>query len=1497
MCKKSLLFLLLMAMFAPWAANAQTTVEIGDGTSAGYYNPIGTYYNYSITEQLYTADEIGMSGSISSVSFYWAFNEEKNFNITMYMANVDAENLSTGISLAEADEVFTGTLSVPATAGWVTITLDTPFAYDGTSNLLIGFNKTGGSTWFSGNTWQYTSTSETGYMARYTQNDNTVYTTSTVPGSTSYSRPNIQMVITAGSGPVCEKPATMEASNVTTNSATLTWTGGSGTYNVEYMGGTVTEWTSYLTNTTATSANLSGLTPGTAYQYRVQSVCGSDVSGWKSVSFMTMFGIPLVEEFGTSIPTGWSQYTGLLENVMAGTAELTATTYAWNFGENNGVFDNHARVNIYGTGCAKWLVLPTLAMENNVELTFEVALTAYSGTGAPATTGTDDKFVVLANVGRGWTILRQWDNAGSEYVYNDLNTTPITVSLNLSSYAGQNVTVAFYGESTVSNADNNLHIDNVSIDYIPACPKPTGLAVNYENGTTATVTWEGNAAGYQLDVNGTTYTTNNTTYSLTGLELATTYEVKVRANCGSDGYSEWTNAVSFRTDNCLPENMCQISLALVDSYGDGWNGAAIEVYDFDTITEDLTLLNTFTISSGSSADYTLNVCDGRYLVFFWSAGGYDSECSYAVYDNLGDPIFSGSDAMDDYELFFMNCNSTCRTPIEFAASEIGGHSVMLNWTEQGEATSWTLAYMSENDTVVSYVENITTKPYMLEGLTPLTKYYAMVTANCEDQYKWSDVISWTTDAACPKPHITVNAAPTSAEVSWTGFADEYTFEWAQVPTAESKDALWLQYDDDTYVGGIGNSSANTWTWGVMYPADMLLGNGLLSKVSIYETAGYNTEDITINIYSGGDDAPGELVYTETVTPEAADAFHEITLSEVVTVDPTQNLWITLTEYGTYVMSYCQNGDNANNDWVYSGSAWAHIGDLASSLAGDTWMIRAYVEPSFDPDELDWQVVTGATSPVTLSPLEPETQYVVRIKALCGGEDGESEWATVSFFTPALCTVPFDLESEVEATSATLSWTGYQESYNVRYRRTPYVATTYFSENFDEGLPTTWTTIDNDTTTVGNWIALSEINSVYTSYTSPLTGWAHSGADAVASASFVNGIGAVATDNYLVTPQVTFNGKLRFYATSEYEDPDTYEVLLSTTGNSISDFNVTLQAMGPATYNAWDEVIIDLSDYAGQQGYIAIHHVATDKYWLVIDDFGMYDLVYEDWTNTTATENTLALTGLTPEAEYEWQVQGVNCDGNNGTTEWSEIVKFTTPELTTLTQTIALVAGKNWISFNVETNLDDLKAALVEAVPGTAIKIQGKSAATTYNPSTGKWRGQLSALDLTQMCKVEVTAACEITLVGMPIDPAAYPITINANAATWIAFPLNESMTVANAFNGFAKNGDQVKAKVGSTTYNETTGKWRGSLSSLQPGMGYVYISNWSEPRTLVFSTGAKTVQRNLLPTTTLNDLKKKVITNTNDLEIVAPQAPRMSAKDILLNERKGTLLNLIINKK
>ena len=158
---------LVALLCVPWVTQAQT-VTIGEGTSSTNYVPIGTYYNYSFSEQLYTAAEIGQSGTIISIGFNYASSTAKDFPIVVYMKAVDDESLSSGwISLSASDEVFSGTLSVTG-SGWQTIELDAPFSYDGSKNLLIAVDK-GYVYYYSGNTWYYSTA--TG-MVRYYNNDN-----------------------------------------------------------------------------------------------------------------------------------------------------------------------------------------------------------------------------------------------------------------------------------------------------------------------------------------------------------------------------------------------------------------------------------------------------------------------------------------------------------------------------------------------------------------------------------------------------------------------------------------------------------------------------------------------------------------------------------------------------------------------------------------------------------------------------------------------------------------------------------------------------------------------------------------------------------------------------------------------------------------------------------------------------------------------------------------------------------------------------------------------------------------------------------------------------------------------------------------------------------------------------------------------------------------------------------------------------------------------------
>ena len=113
-------------------------------------------------------------------------------------------------------------------------------------------------------------------------------------------------------------------------------------------------------------------------------------------------------------------------------------------------------------------------------------------------------------------------------------------------------------------------------------------------------------------------------------------------------------------------------------------------------------------------------------------------------------------------------------------------------------------------------------------------------------------------------------------------------------------------------------------------------------------------------------------------------------------------------------------------------------------------------------------------------------------------------------------------------------------------------------------------------------------------------------------------------------------------------------------------------------------------------------------------------------------------------------------------------------------------------------------------------------------------------DANQMCIIHTVASAEITLQGMPTNPAENPIVIGQNY-NWIVFPLSEETLFTTAFSGFpVVNDDVVISQNGnSATYNGT--RWRGSLSTvnLKPGQGYIYKSASSEDRILIFSSGAK----------------------------------------------------------
>lgn len=143
-------------------------VTIGEGTGTTYKFPIDNYFNYSCTEQIYTAEEIGGAGVINGINFYYNYGGTyTSSNVTMYMKNVTRSQFSSSNDyepLTQNDIVWTGTIA-PTTAGWYTFILDTPFEYNGTDNLLVAFFD--GTSGYPGTsyTWHQTTSPNSANMA------------------------------------------------------------------------------------------------------------------------------------------------------------------------------------------------------------------------------------------------------------------------------------------------------------------------------------------------------------------------------------------------------------------------------------------------------------------------------------------------------------------------------------------------------------------------------------------------------------------------------------------------------------------------------------------------------------------------------------------------------------------------------------------------------------------------------------------------------------------------------------------------------------------------------------------------------------------------------------------------------------------------------------------------------------------------------------------------------------------------------------------------------------------------------------------------------------------------------------------------------------------------------------------------------------------------------------------------------------------------------------
>ena len=162
------------------------------------------------------------------------------------------------------------------------------------------------------------------------------------------------------------------------------------------------------------------------------------------------------------------------------------------------------------------------------------------------------------------------------------------------------------------------------------------------------------------------------------------------------------------------KNACNVIFDLADSYGDGWNGASLNVAFSDgTPSQSLNIP-----SGGSSATYVIEIANGVHVSLTWTSGSWDSECSFTVSYEDGGVICQASSLNSswtfDFDCDCPSATSPSNLPVEDLTYDVTGYTINLSWTAPANATGYVIirnGIVIDETTATNYADEI---PYEID---------------------------------------------------------------------------------------------------------------------------------------------------------------------------------------------------------------------------------------------------------------------------------------------------------------------------------------------------------------------------------------------------------------------------------------------------------------------------------------------------------------------------------------------------------------------------------------------------------------------------------------------------------------------------------------------------------------------------------------------------------------------------------------------------------------
>lgn len=619
--------------------------------------------------------------------------------------------------------------------------------------------------------------------------------------------------------PVCDRPTGLSCSNITSNSATITWSSSAEVSNVYVQeagsGAFVLTDDSPVTGTSYTFNNL---LPNTLYSVYVASVCDSTEIASSVLSFtsdcIALDTIPYTWDFESNNTSGVAAYP-----MQACWNRLNATATSL-YVSNVSVMAHSGSHSVYSVYPNDYvLVMPAIDTSelslNDLQLSF----------------------YAKSNYGRSAVLeVGVVNDALDPTTFESIETFQLTINHSLyevvfSYYSGSANHLAF----RLNSNNDYIVIDDVTLAMAPPCPKPVDFQCISMSTDAVTLSWEPGSDevywdlayglhGFNPDTVSTILMLDSNYAYVYDLTNSVSYDFYVRANCGGeDGVSGWLGLHnitpgSFIMQRSGVDTLYTCGAVIYDDGGpEGDYSGNCDSYltIFPDAEHSFIEINGILTAESSMWDYMV-IYDGAGTaneVYRSSQDGSGTIAIPTITSTTGPlTIYFHSDNSVQYRgyVIYTTCVS-CVAP-NLTVSSVGLDSITLSWPQM-DALSYELVYGPVGFDLDA-AEPITLTDvfsYTISNLVPDTSLEVHIRSLCDEiSYStWSDPLKVSTLPHQPAslPYI-CNFENGTENALWTISNGNQTNAWyintAANNTVNGDTALYISMD-----GGLTNTYQNT----------------------------------------------------------------------------------------------------------------------------------------------------------------------------------------------------------------------------------------------------------------------------------------------------------------------------------------------------------------------------------------------------------------------------------------------------------------------------------------------------------------------------------------------------------------------------------------------------------------------------------------------------------------------------------------------------------------